>query len=149
APAVLQRIDVPMQDSSWGDALNERVTFMAGKEIRNAEIRLNPAELGPIRVQLTVDDRGTSVTFAAHHAQTREAIEQALPRLRELFLDQGLSLGQASVSDQGVRHERDGQGRDGAEWLGAEAEPDDAEVIQDSTAGSGRRAGNGLVDTFA
>jgi flagellar hook-length control protein FliK len=149
APAVLQRIDMPMQDPSWGDALNERVTFMAGKEIRNAEIRLNPAELGPIRVQVSVDDRGTSVTFAAHHALTRDAIEQALPRLRELFLDQGLSLGQASVSDQGVRQERDGQGADGAEPLGADTESDDTEVVQDATAGSGRRAGNGLVDTFA
>jgi flagellar hook-length control protein FliK len=98
---------------------------------------------------LSLDDRGTSVTFAAHHAQTRDAIEQALPRLRELFLEQGLSLGQASVSDQGVRHERDGQGADGTEWLGADVESDDTEAVQDSTAGSGRRAGNGLVDTFA
>jgi flagellar hook-length control protein FliK len=69
--------------------------------------------------------------------------------LRELFLDQGLSLGQASVSDQGVRQERDGQGADGAERLGADTVSDDTEVVQDATAGSGRRAGNGLVDTFA
>jgi hypothetical protein len=33
--------------------------------------------------------------------------------------------------------------------LGADTESDDTEVVQDATAGSGRRAGNGLVDTFA
>lgn len=148
APAAsLPRIDVPLQDPSWGDALNERVTFMSGKDIRNAEIRLNPAELGPIRVQLSVDDRGTSVSFTAHHAQTRDAIEQALPRLRELFSEQGLSLGQASVSDQGVRHERDGQGTEHAEWFSADAEADDAEALP--APGLGRRPADGLVDTFA
>lgn len=148
APATsLPRIDVPLQDPAWGDALNERVTFMSGKEIRNAEIRLNPAELGPIRVQLTVDDRGTSVSFTAHHAHTRDAIEQALPRLRELFSEQGLSLGQASVSDQGVRQDRDGQNADGGEWLVPDSEAEDAEVLAASRVGT--RASNGLVDTFA
>jgi flagellar hook-length control protein FliK len=143
--ASLPRIDVPLQDPNWSNVLNERVTFMAGKDLRSAEIRLNPAELGPIHVQLSVDDRGTSVTFAAHHALTRDAIEQALPRLRELFSDQGLSLGQASVSDQGVKQDRDGYGGDAADWQNADGiadETDELPVLR-------RSSGSGQVDTFA
>lgn len=145
--ATLPRIDVPLQDPAWGDALNERVTFMSGKDIRNAEIRLNPAELGPIRVHLSVDDRGTSVSFTAHHAHTRDAIEQALPRLRELFNDQGLSLGQASVSDHGVHHGHERDGADRAEWLPQDVDSDDADLAP--SPGQNRRVSDGLVDTFA
>jgi flagellar hook-length control protein FliK len=141
----LPPIEVPLQDPAWGEALNERVTIMAGKEITRAEIRMNPAELGPIRVQLSVDERGTSVSFTAQHAHTREAIEQALPRLRELFGEQGLSLGQTSVSDRGVqqdRHDADGLPREASVLAGDDPEPD-------SGPAPSARVATGLVDTFA
>ncbi|HAO25716.1 MAG TPA: hypothetical protein DCQ49_11630, partial [Methylophaga sp.] len=40
------------------------------------------------------------VTFVASNAAARDALEQALPRLRESFSDNGLALNHAEVSHQ-------------------------------------------------
>ncbi len=150
-PAQAALIDTPVADSAWGERLGERVLLMAGNQLRSAEIRLTPAELGPVRVQVAVDDGTANITFHAQHAVTREAIEQALPRLREMLVDNGLTLGQASVGEQGVA----GHGntnRDGsADALGFTADSDENGAQTDSeaaTADAPTRVSNGLVDTF-
>ena len=105
-------ISTPVRAQGWGEQIGERVLLMAANQNKTAEIRLTPAEMGPLRVQVSVDDGAANVTFQAQHAVTREAIEQALPRLRELLAENGLSLGQANVGEQGVaegeRDENDG-----------------------------------------
>ncbi len=103
APA-LPVIETPVRDAAWGDRIGDRLLMMAGSKMQVAEIRLSPAELGPLRVQIAIDDGAISVTFHAQHAITREALEQAMPRLRELFADNGLTLGQSNIA------ESDGQG---------------------------------------
>ena len=95
-------INTPVRDAAWGDKLGERVLMMSGNQLKTAEIKLTPADLGPLRVRISVEEGAAHVSFHAQHAVTREAIEQALPRLREMLADSGLSLGQADVSDQGV-----------------------------------------------
>jgi len=143
-------VSTPVGDSDWGNDIGDRVLLMANTRTANAEIRLTPAELGPLRVQLSVDEGVATVTFHSSQAATREAIEQALPRLRDLLTDNGLSLGQANVSEQDPR--------DG----GGETHPDHnpAGVAEEGTeAGRGERdAGTlpasrerlsrSLVDTF-
>ena len=123
--------------------------MMAGNQLRSAEIRLTPAELGPLRVQVAVDDGAAHVTFHAQHAVTRDAIEQALPRLREMLAESGLSLGQADVSDRGVGGgDRDAGGRDSVSNLTSEGS-------EETNAGADRELQArtttpiGLVDTFA
>jgi flagellar hook-length control protein FliK len=111
APAVPDLAQTP-GSAGWGDALGERVVFIAGHKVQNAEIRLHPADLGPLRVQVSVDDGTATVHFHAHHPLTRDAIEQALPRLREMLVEQGLTPGHTSVSDHGAsRHPQDPDGR--------------------------------------
>lgn len=114
AAAVQQATDListPVRGQGWGEQIGERVLLMAANQNKTAEIRLTPAEMGPLRVQVSVDDGAANVTFQAQHAVTREAIEQALPRLRELLAENGLSLGQANVGEQGVaERERDENG---------------------------------------
>lgn len=92
-------IGTPVPDPSWGERISERVLTIVGSQFKTAEIRLTPAELGPVRVQVSVDEGATNVTFHAQHSVTREAIELALPRLREMLAENGLSLGQASVGE--------------------------------------------------
>jgi flagellar hook-length control protein FliK len=45
-------------------------------------------------MQVRVDQRQDSATvvFTSHNSSTREAIEASLPRLRELFSEQGMEL---------------------------------------------------------
>lgn len=142
-------IGTSVRDSAWGNQLGERVVMMAGSQLRTAEIRLTPAELGPLRVQVSVDDGATNVTFHAQHAVTREAIEQALPRLREMLAENGLSLGQADVSDRGVG---EGNGHDGTDrQVSGHPSEDSQDAGGDADLQTARRVttGTGLVDTFA
>ncbi len=145
-------IDTPVSDSAWGERLGERVVFMAGNQLRSAEIRLTPAELGPLRVQVSVDDGAANVTFHAQHAVTREAIEQAMPRLREMLAENGLTLGQASVADQGVANQGHANRDDVSDQAGAAADAgeNDAVMADEPQHESIRvRVPDGLVDTFA
>jgi flagellar hook-length control protein FliK len=152
AAAVQQATDLigtSVRDSAWGERIGERVLMMAGNQLKTAEIRLTPAELGPLRVQVSVDDGAANVTFHAQHAVTREALEQALPRLREMLAENGLSLGQADVSEQGVAQgNKDGESdvRVSGE---ATDEAHDAVPDDDHRAAARATTSNGLVDTFA
>ena len=144
-------VNTPVTDAAWGEQIGERVVLMANRNLQNVEIRLSPAELGPLRVQVRVDDGAASVTFHATHTVTREALEQALPRLRELFVENGLSLGEANVNEQGMGPQAD-TGRDAPGQLTAES-IEDGEVGGTGAAESAehvhtRRVIDGLVDTF-
>lgn len=144
--ATLQ-IGLPVTDPNWGQALNNRVMWMTGSGVHGAEIRMNPAELGPVHVKITVEEGSANIAFNAQHAVTREAIEQALPRLREMLAENGLSFGEASVSDDGVSQQNsDIETPDNSRFSsGNEDDPVASEASQVSV---NRRRISGLVDTF-
>ena len=152
APAPAQfSVDVPVLDPAWQTAVNERVVWMAGRGVQSAELRLSPAELGPLQVQLAVDERGVNLTINAAHAATRDALEGAIPRLRDMLSEHGMNLADANVSDQGVdaRQDRDS---DAPELAAAGVEAGDADdSAQDSIlAGSSRPVrDDAVVDLFA
>lgn len=89
----------PLADAdAWAKGLGDRLLVMAENGMHSARLKLHPEHLGPLEVRIRVHDDGASqVWFSAHHPQTRDAIEHAIPRLCELFADQGLSLAQANV----------------------------------------------------
>ena len=148
-PAALPAISTPVGQSDWGDSLSERVLVMTSGKLGNAEIRLTPAELGPVRVQVSVDDGTATVSFQASHATTREAIEQALPRLRDMLTENGLSLGQASVGDQGVHDGSREATDDPTASDDAFVEAGDESVAELPVEVEVRRVSSALVDTFA
>jgi len=124
------------------------VIVLAGSQLKQAEIRLTPAELGPLRVQVSVDDGAAHVTFHAQHAVTREALEQAMPRLREMLAENGLSLGQADVAEHGVGegHRDHGSEEEASRQAGDESGDSTIEIAADTRRPTG--SSNGLVDTF-
>ena len=89
--------------SAWTDELGARLTLMAHQGLTSASLRLTPDHLGPVEVKISVRDSSASVWFGASQADTRAALEQALPRLRELFAAQGLNLTNAGVSGESPR----------------------------------------------
>ena len=91
----------------WNQAINERIMMLSTQNGRFAEIQLDPPELGSLQVKLQVKNDQVSIVFNTPHASVREALEQGLPRLREMFEEQGLSLGDASVDDQAEQQARD------------------------------------------
>ena len=96
-------LHTPVGSSEWADELSTRMTLMAERGQHTASLRLSPEHLGPLEIRITVTDDQASVWFGAAHADTRAAIEQALPRLRELFASQGLNLADAGVSHEAPR----------------------------------------------
>jgi flagellar hook-length control protein FliK len=73
---------------------------MAGSQVQSATLRLSPEHLGPIQVRIELQQSQINVNFSAAHADTRAALTDALPRLREMLAAGGLSLGQASVQQE-------------------------------------------------
>jgi flagellar hook-length control protein FliK len=70
-----------------------------------ASLRLSPEHLGPLEIQISMNDDQASVYFGAAHADTRAALENALPKLREMFAAQGLSLADAGVHREPPRQQ--------------------------------------------
>lgn len=87
----------PVGTQAWADELGSRLTMMTDKGQHTASLRLSPEHLGPLEVRIAMREDQASVWFGAAHADTRAAIEHALPRLRELFAAQGMSLADAGV----------------------------------------------------
>jgi flagellar hook-length control protein FliK len=87
----------------WSDELAGKLTVLIGRGVHSASLQLSPEQLGPLEIQISVQNDQTSVWFGAAHAETRTALEQALPRLRELLAGQGLNLSDAGVFREAPR----------------------------------------------
>ncbi|MGO1297881.1 MAG: flagellar hook-length control protein FliK [Vibrio sp.] len=84
------------------DQVAEKVHMMMSKNLKSIDIRLDPPEMGKMHIKMQMNnDGGATVHFtvASHHA--RDALEQSMPRLREMLSQQGVQLGGASVQQDG------------------------------------------------
>ncbi len=144
------------QEAAFGGDLASEVRLMMDNGSQRAELRLNPADLGPIGITLRLHDQTADIAFTAAHAATREGIERALPALRDMLSAQGLGLGQAGVQAQaqgdGGQARRDAQGTalraggQSADGAGRTARSDGAS-IQSVT--RPLRATRGMLDLYA
>lgn len=98
AGAMTVRIDTPVGRSGWDGEVATRIAFLVRERMSEAQLVLEPAELGPVQARIRFEDGNAIVALVAARADTREALEAALPRLRELLESGGLTLGDASVS---------------------------------------------------
>lgn len=97
------KIATPVLHPGFGEDLANRVVFFAGQRVQSAELTLTPADLGPVSVSIEVRGQEATLVFGASHATTRAALEDALPRLREMFAGSGLQLANAQVGEHGRR----------------------------------------------
>lgn len=81
-----------------------RVRMIQGQGQTEARINLHPAELGRLQIAVTSEGDATRVAFVVDNAQAKEALEQAMPRLREFLQQAGLQLAEGSVSQQGQQN---------------------------------------------
>lgn len=127
--------------SAWADELGTRMLLMSERGQHSASLRLSPEHLGPLEVRIAVRDDQASVWFGSAQADTRAALEQALPRLRELFASQGLALSDAGVFHESPREQARQPGSNGTTLTGG---GNDAEVSASAVA-----VKLGLVDAYA
>jgi flagellar hook-length control protein FliK len=142
-------INAALNSAAWGGELGQTVVLMIGEKQHVAELHLNPPDLGPLDIRLTVNEHQTSAVFTSPHSVVREAVESALPRLREVLADSGIMLGNASVTsdsarDGGAFATPDRQHRHGTAYPGNQNAVSGAQL----SAGD-RLQRRGLVDLFA
>lgn len=143
APAAV-RVDTPVGARGWDNEVGQKVVWLASREESRAEMTLTPPHLGKIEITLTVSGDQTNALFVSASPMARDALENALPRLREILAEAGITLGQASVN---AESSQGGAGEDGRGHArsGRDAPPVQAAPVT----GQWIRQGNGLIDTFA
>ena len=114
--------------------LHQKVNLMLADKLQQAEIQLDPLGLGKMKIQIQLDASSqANVHFVVQHGQTREMLEQAMPRLRDMLAGQGIQLGQTVVQQQAQQQSQQ-QSQGQSAFTGQE---------QRGQQGSGSFAGNG------
>ena len=150
----IQTITIPLGNSGWADDFSQKINWMSMQKNQVAELHLNPPDLGPLNVVLKISDNQATALFTSPHSAVREAVENAMPKLREILANNGIMLGNTSVSDQFPRDRNaDGFMNQGS---GATAQRGIFSGTSESTVSSPTtkqampaRRHNGMVDTFA
>ncbi|MDO2947277.1 flagellar hook-length control protein FliK [Aeromonas simiae] len=81
--------------------LQQKVNVMLTERLQQAELQLDPMGLGKMKIQIQLgQEQQVSVHFVVQHGQTRDLVEQSMPRLRDMLAGQGITLGQTQVQQQ-------------------------------------------------
>ena len=148
----LPALELPMSDKNWGQAMGDRLLWMVRNDVQGAEVKLNPRGLGPIEIRIAIQNDQANVNFIAQHAPTREALENSLPRLREMFMEANLNLADVDVGKR--ENSTFGGNANTASGDGDTAMADQAGdwFVDEGDEESGvqkRVAGNGILDDYA
>lgn len=144
----------PVGTAGWTEELGNHVSWLAHRSESKAELVLTPPQMGRIEISLSVKGEQATASFASGNPVVREALEAALPRLREVLAEAGIQLGQAQVNAENAR-----------QWAQQEKHGDNSAsdrpraTLQNgatSSVSSGSlstfsdlKGGRGLVDVFA
>ncbi|WKE66746.1 flagellar hook-length control protein FliK [Gallaecimonas kandeliae] len=129
----------------FGEALTEKVEVMLARNLKHAEIKLDPPELGSLMIRVQVHHQDAQVQFQANHPQTREWLQDAMPRLKDMMANQGFNLSDGQVRDQGGS---EGQSRQGGQGGGSGQGWQD-EGTDESMTYRYELTQDGLVDAYA
>lgn len=137
------KIPVPAPSSpQFGDVLGAKLTWMAERHIGHAEIRLSPDDLGTLDVRVRLNGEHVRAEFASANSDVRQAINDHLPRLREMLSQHGFNLAESHVGH-------------GSNQQTAQTAPDDATTshAEDERALPAPRVSaythDGILDAFA
>ncbi len=132
----------------WEQDIRQNISLLVQSRTAVAELRLTPADMGPIQIRIDFSDTQPSVSISVQQADTRNALDAALPRLRDMLAESGVTLGGASVEQHSG-----GAGdpaRDPARYAGQPAghAPDSAATVEPPSA-TRVISLDQLVDTYA
>ena len=161
AAAASEELTARVGTDAWNDQVGQKVVYMVGGEDQTASLTLNPPDLGPLQVVLSVSNGQADVTFSSNQLEVRQALENALPRLQEMMSESGIALGNATVNagmsnggqpqqDQAMASNGFGRGGNNGRNHGGN---DAGTVVGEATVRPATRTAaigdRGMVDTFA
>lgn len=138
--------------SEWAGALSQQVIFMGNANHQVAELHLNPPDLGPLKVTITMNDNQAQAIFVSGHESVRAAVEAALPQLRTNLADNNINLSHTSVSaDTPQQQSTFTQNQDGqpAQRNGQRSNSKAAASSTPLTSTASVSTSQGVIDTFA
>jgi flagellar hook-length control protein FliK len=104
--ALQQALDLHAKHSAA--LIGERVLMMINQGKQEVNIRLDPAELGSMHIKLHMHKDQLNMFIQTDVSQSKDIIEQNLPKLREQLAQQGVNLGNTSV-EQNARGQQQNQ----------------------------------------
>ncbi len=143
AAPVVVTLPTPATAPEFAQSLGVQVSVLARGGVQQAELHLNPADMGPISVQIALDGTQAQVNFGADSATTRQIIENGLPELAAALRDAGFTLSGGGVQGQARGRGEGGSGEQGA---GRQGSPSEAEVTPQRI---NTRVSAGGVDLYA
>lgn len=144
-----------LNQPAFADELGAQVAMWTRQGVQQAELRLNPAEMGPVQVRIQLSGEQAQVQFVAEAAATRDALQAALPELSQALAAEGLQLAGADV--QAGRQDAREPRQDGAPQRPAASGRATTSGGAEATEGGERlgaaspapRAARGLLDLYA
>jgi flagellar hook-length control protein FliK len=134
----------------WDQQVGQKIVWMVAGQEQSASLTLNPPDMGPMQVVLSVTNDQATVTFSAAQPEVRQALEDAMPKLREMMGESGIALGNASVNDGSAQQQAQADARQAGRG-GRDGGAQGGTVHEGTVTAAPRRGGEqqGLVDTFA
>lgn len=148
---VRREISLPVGTNGWSNGLGDQVAWMSRNNQQQAQITLNPPNLGPLQITISLNSDQLNAQFVSPHAEVRQAIQEAMPQLKEMLASSGIALGQSSVGSEPSRQQHDPSAsqRDPSRYQADQAilEGDHGQVH--AAPAPVIRGGRGMVDLFA
>ena len=116
------------ESQQFGNAMATHVRVLKNQGGGEAKVNLHPAELGRMSISVTTDGNETRVAFVVETSQARQAVESAMPRLRDMLESAGLSLSDSDVSERRDQQADNNEGRSGTSKAEMTSQDDDSGI---------------------
>lgn len=145
----------PLHAPGFAPEMAARLSLAAAEGVQQAQLHLNPAEMGPVQVQIVLDGQQAQISFVAEQADTRAVLEKSLPELAGALREQGLTLSGGGVFSQ-QQQAQSGQAQQDERTAGSRWAPsglatgaaDEAALARQAAAPVATRS-RGVLDLFA
>ncbi|BED89872.1 hypothetical protein PspMM1_23400 [Pseudoalteromonas sp. MM1] len=147
--SMMQAINIVKSDAA--KMLQERVSSMLSISNKEAEIRLDPPEMGSMQIRIRSDAEQAQINFVVQNQQAKEALEQSMPRLREMLAEQGIDLGESSISygQSGNEQSDEGEGHSQGQMANKNTQQDQNDEQDGANPQSSRQQTSSSIDYYA
>jgi flagellar hook-length control protein FliK len=147
------QIVTPVGNQHWETAVGNSLVIMSGAQQSRAELILTPPQFGRIEVSISMKGDEATAFFVSANPAVRDALESALPRLREVLADAGITLGQTQVgAEPQGQSASERQNSDNASRRGISGAVGDGQLLSGADGRNNathRVVSRALVDTYA
>ncbi|WP_338363086.1 flagellar hook-length control protein FliK [uncultured Pseudoalteromonas sp.] len=147
--SMMQAINIVKSDAA--KMLQERVSSMLSISNKEAEIRLDPPEMGSMQIRIRSDAEQAQINFVVQNQQAKEALEQSMPRLREMLAEQGIDLGESAISygQSGNEQSDEGEGQSQGQMANKNTAQDQNDEQDGANPQSSRQQTSSSIDYYA